>query len=216
MTFAEMKELVIIGAGGMGREIHYTATHSIGYGTEFIVKGFIDDDMHALSGFQDYPSIIGTIQNYKIQKNDVFVCSMGDVTDRERAWKHIKEAGGHFLTLIHQNAIIKTNAKIGEGTIVDAFAIVSCDAEIGEDCLVQQAAIIGHDVKIGKHCRIDCQSFFVGGVIVGDRCTIHTAAVLNHHVEVGDDATVGACSFVIRKVKPKSTVCGNPAKKLEF
>jgi len=211
-----MNGLVIIGAGGMGREIYYTAINSIGYGTEFTVKGFIDDNVHSLDGFQNYPPILDTISDYKVQDNDVFACSIGDVRAKVLICEKIKKQGATFQRLIHKTSIIKNNVAIGSGCIIDAGAIISCDATIGENCLIQQNAIIGHDVVIGDYTRIDCQAFFVGGVKVGNRCTIHTAAVLNHHVIVEDDATVGACSFVVLKVKAGTTVCGNPAMRLKY
>ena len=49
-----MKKLVIIGAGGMGRSVYCIAKGCIGYGTEFVVKGFIDDDLSQLDNFEDY------------------------------------------------------------------------------------------------------------------------------------------------------------------
>ena len=200
----------------MGREIYYTAVNSLGYETEIDVKGFIDDNTKALDGFTGYPPILSTISAYKIEEDDVFTCSMGDVRTKIDICERIKKYGGVFQTLIHKTAIIKNNARIGDGCIIDSNAIISCDTVIGQNCLIQQNAILGHDVVVGDYCRIDCQAFFVGGVKVGNRCTIHTAAVLNHKVVVEDDATVGACSFVVLKVKSGTTVCGNPAKRLEF
>ena len=38
-----MKQLIIIGAGGFGRETYCTAKESIGYGEEYVIKGFLDD-----------------------------------------------------------------------------------------------------------------------------------------------------------------------------
>ena len=45
---------------------------------------------------------------------------------------------------------------------------------------------------------------------------MHTGAVVTHKVVVGEDAVVAACSFVIKKVKPGTTVCGNPAIRLDY
>ena len=45
-----MKHLIIIGGGGMGKEVFYTAKHSVGFGTEFDIKGFLDDNLEALEG----------------------------------------------------------------------------------------------------------------------------------------------------------------------
>lgn len=53
-----MKNLLIIGARGFGREIYNLALESIGYGTEFTIKGFLDDKKEVLDGYDGYPSII--------------------------------------------------------------------------------------------------------------------------------------------------------------
>ena len=39
-----MKNLIIVGADGMGRAVYAIALGSTGYETEFHRKGFIDDD----------------------------------------------------------------------------------------------------------------------------------------------------------------------------
>ena len=59
-----MKQLIIIGAGGMGRTFYSNALESRGFGEEFVVKGFIDDNLQALDGFAGYPPILGTIRDY--------------------------------------------------------------------------------------------------------------------------------------------------------
>ena len=68
-----MNNLIIIGAGGMGRTLYDNALESVGYGEVFVVKGFIDDNLAALDGYPDYPPVIGTIKDYIPQENDVFV-----------------------------------------------------------------------------------------------------------------------------------------------
>lgn len=40
-------------------------------------KGFLND-FPSLDQFENYPPIIGTIENYQPQDEDVFVCSIGD------------------------------------------------------------------------------------------------------------------------------------------
>ena len=68
-----MKKLIIIGAGGMGRTFYDMSRESVGYGTEFEIKGFIDDNLLSLDGFENYPPILGTISEYKPEEDDVFV-----------------------------------------------------------------------------------------------------------------------------------------------
>lgn len=209
-----MKKLVIIGAGGMGRSVYCIAKGCIGYGTEFVVKGFIDDDLSQLDNFEGYPPVLGTIDDYVIEEDDVFVCSIGDTKTKKIICEKLKARGAKFQTLIHKTAIVRQNAKIGDGCIIADFASVGADCTIGENSLVQTFAIAAHDCKIGNYARIDTHATCVGGVVIEDTATIHTSAVVSHNVVVGEGATVAALSFVIKKVKPGTTVYGNPAKTL--
>lgn len=209
-----MKNLIIVGGGGMGRSVYCIAKGSIGFEEEFTVKGFIDDDLNSLDGFEGYPRVLGTIDGYKIEDGDVFICSIGNTKTKKMVCEKLKARGAQFFTLIHKTAIVRQNAKIGDGCIIADFASVGADCTIGESSLIQTFSIAAHDCKIGNYVRIDTHSTCVGGVIVEDTATIHTTAVVNHKVIVGEGATVAAMSFVIKKVKPNTTVYGNPAKTL--
>lgn len=208
-----MKQLVIIGAGGMGRTLYDLARESIGFGTDYVIKGFIDDNTLALNGYDNYPPILGTISDHKPLNDEIFICSIGGAA-RRKCIEEIVSKGGSFLTMIHKTARIGTNAIIGEGTIVGAFTAIGADAKIGKFNLIQSQTIIGHDSKIGDWNRIDTHVTLVGGTIVEDETDIHTAAMISHNVTIESNSRVAACSFVIRRVKSGTTVMGNPAKRL--
>lgn len=210
-----MKQLIIIGAGGMGRTMYSNALESIGYGEKFVVKGFIDDNLNALDAYPNYPPILGTIKDYVPQQNDVFVSSIGGAA-RRPCMEEIISRGGVFIELIHQTARVYTNAKLGKGNFVGAYTVIGNDVQIGDFNLIQSYTVIGHDVRMGSWNRIDTHVTCVGGIVIEDETNIHTSAVINHNVTIGSGAHVGALSFVIRKVKPGTTVCGNPAKKLDI
>lgn len=72
-----MKHLIIVGARGWGREISWLATKCIGYGSEFEIKGFLDDKVDALDGLGDYPPILGPVEAYEPQPDDVFTVALG-------------------------------------------------------------------------------------------------------------------------------------------
>jgi sugar O-acyltransferase (sialic acid O-acetyltransferase NeuD family) len=208
-----MKQLIIIGAGGMGRTLYDLAKESVGYGIDYSIKGFIDDNISALDGYQNYPPILGTIMNYQPQDDDVFICSIGG-TARRSCSEIIIAKGGTFRTMIHQTARIGTNVEIGEGTIIGAFAAIGSDAKVGKYNLIQSQTIIGHDSIIGNWNRIDTRVTLVGGTIVEDEVNIYTGAMISHNVVVESQSHVAAMSFVIKRVKSGTTVMGNPAKKL--
>ena len=208
-----MKNLIIVGAGGMGRTIYDMARENAGYEKEFIIKGFIDDNLKSLDGFDGYPPVLGKISDYSIQQDDIFVCSIGG-DFRRQCMESILSRGGEFFTMIHPTSRIGTNVHIGEGCYVGAFTTIAADAYIDDYNFIQTNTIIGHDVHIGKWNRIDSFVMCVGGTRIGNGCMIHTHAMLNHNVEVGDGAHIGACSFVINSVPEGATVFGNPARRL--
>lgn len=207
-----MKQLIIIGAGGMGRTMYSNALECVGYGKNFVIKGFLND-FSSLDNFQNYPPIIGTIEGYQPQEDDVFICSIGG-NQRNECIKKILERGGEFINLIHKTVRISTNVSFGKGNFIGAFTILGNDVSIGNYNMIQSHTVIGHDARIGDYNRIDTHVTCVGGIIVENNTNIHTAAVINHNVTIENNATVGACSFVIRKVKSGITVIGNPARKL--
>lgn len=210
---SQKKQLIIIGAGGMGRTIFDISKECIGYGTYFEIKGFIDDNINALFGFDNYPPIIGRISEYKPEENDVFTFSIGGDARRE-CIENLINRGAKFINLIHSTARIGTNVRLGIGNIIAAFTSLGADCSIGNYNMIQSYTVIGHDAKIGNFNRIDTHVTCVGGIEIENNATIHTSAVLNHKVIIEDNAKVGACSFVIRKVKHGDTVFGVPAKKI--
>lgn len=209
-----MKHLIIVGAGGMGRTIYDMARENAGYKKEFVIKGFVDDNVHSLDAFENYPPMLGTISDYVIQSDDIFVCSIGGEF-RRKCMESIISRGGEFFTMIHPTSRIGTNVHIGKGCYVGAFTTIASDAYIDDYNFIQTNTIIGHDVRIGKWNRVDSFVMCVGGITIGEGCMIHTNAMLNHNVVIGDGAHIGACSFVINSVPEGATVFGNPARRLK-
>ena len=197
----------------MGRTLYDLAIESIGYGIEYSIKGFIDDNTAALDGFNNYPPMLGTISGYEPKENEIFICSIGG-TARKKCIEEIIAKGGSFLTMIHKTARIGTNVVIGEGSIVGAFTAIGADAKVGKYNLIQSQTIVGHDSIIGDWNRIDTHVTLVGGTIVEDNVNIYTGAMISHNVVIESNAHVAAMSFVIKRVKSGTTVMGNPAKKL--
>lgn len=197
----------------MGRTFHDSGLESKGYGDFFIIKGFIDDDIHALDNYPNYPPVLGSITDYNPQCDDVFICSMGGPS-RKNCMEQIIRRGGVFINLIHNTVRIYTNAKLGIGNFVGAFSVIGNDSVIGNYNMIQSYTVIGHDAVIGDFNRIDTHVTCVGGVKIQNDATIHTSAVIGNNVTVENCAKIGACSFVIRKVKSGDTVLGVPAKKI--
>ncbi|MBR3081198.1 MAG: acetyltransferase [Prevotella sp.] len=211
-----MKNLLIIGARGWGREVYNMLPHCIGYETEFAVKGFLDDKSDALDGMPGYPQIISCVEDYQPQPDDVFVCALGDTHWKRHYIEMVLAKGGKFINIIHQTADIDRNTTLGYGCIVCKYVGISCDTRIGDFVTIQGMSIIGHDTTIGNYCHLGGRAFIGGGAQLGESTIIQTNAIILPHVKVGNNSVVGAGSVVIRKIKSGTTVFGNPAREFKY
>ncbi|WP_166924404.1 acetyltransferase [Flavobacterium poyangense] len=211
-----MKNLIIIGARGYGREVHDLAKQCSGYNTEYTIKGFLDDKSEALDGFENYPEIISGVEEYEIQNNDVFVCALGSVQWKKHYVELILSKGGEFINLIHPSSALNTNAVIGNGVLIFMYSNISNDCIIEDFVTIQGFVGLGHDTKIGKWSHLNTYSFTGGFAVLEEEVCLNTRATVLPNITVRKGATVGAASLVIKNVKEGTTVFGVPAKVLSF
>lgn len=211
-----MKQLLIIGARGWGREVYDIAKACIAAGAEFMVKGFLDDKSDALDGYDNYPPILGPVETYDVKPDDVFVCALGDVSYKKHYADIIESKGGMFVSLIHPTAILGNNAHIGVGCVVGAYANLSNDTRIGDFVTFSIKAGMGHDSSIGDYSHIGGFTNISGFVAIGEMVTVHPCCNILPHKKIGDKAVIGTSSVVLTNVKMGKTVYGNPAREFEF
>ena len=206
-----MKELIVIGASGMGRETYLLAYQCHGYGSAFTVKGFLDDRPDQLDGYRGYGPILGTVEDYAIPESDVFVCALGDPHARKHYAELIKQRGGRLQTLVHHRTGLYETTTLGEGCIVDPDVHISTDVKIGCCTVIFGFSTIGHDAVLGDYCHLGATTFVGGRVVIGECVTMHPGAKIVPDKRIGAGATIGAGSVVIWDVKPGDTVFGVPA-----
>ncbi len=211
-----MKNIIIIGARGYGREFYEGLKTYLQFGKEYVVKGFLDDKADAFCGFKGYAPILSSVENYEIKKSDIFICALGDVNAKEKYIEIIKNKGGSFLTLIHPTSIVFDKVELGEGVVIMPFCIISANVKIGKFSTIQPYSNIGHDSLIGDFCSIESFSFLGGFSQLGNYVTLHTRSTIMPHLKIGDNSIVGAGSVVLKNVKQNTTVFGVPAKKIEY
>lgn len=211
-----MKHLVIIGARGWGREMYAVARNTVAYqNREFDIKGFLDDKSDALDGLRgDFPPILGPVETYQIEPDDVFFCAMGDPQWRKLYAEIIEEKGGHFISLISPTARINPTAIIGEGTIIGNYSLVSDNVVIGNHSILQCFDDLGHDAMVGDFTTIESYVFMGGYAKVGNMSVMHTKASVIPHKSVGNNCVVGINSVVMKNVKDGIHVFGCPAIKI--
>lgn len=211
-----MMNVLIIGAMGYGREIFEFIQFLNTIKHEYNVKGFLDDRTHALDNFKGFPQILTSVENYEPEKNDYFVCAVGDTRARAKYIDLVKKKSGRFLSLIHPGSTVSDKSELGEGVIISGFCSISNYVKIGDFSIVHPFCNIGHDASVGCNTSIGSHCFMGGGSKVGNTTMVHPHSTILPHMVVGNNATVGAGSVVIRKVKDGTTVFGVPARRIEY
>jgi sugar O-acyltransferase (sialic acid O-acetyltransferase NeuD family) len=209
-----MKNLIIIGARGFGREIYKIATQTKEYNTHCNIKGFLDDKKDTLDEFKGYPSILSSVEDYEVQENDLFICALGDIKFKKKYINLILGKGGKFTNIIHPTSIINMNVKLGIGIIICPFTYISNDVTIGNFVTIQTHSAIGHDVKIGEYCQINALTFLGGYSQIKEGVTMNPSSGLSPKGIIEENTIVGINSTVLKYTKPNCTVHGNPAKEI--
>ena len=208
-----MKELLIVGTGGFAREVYWHAHNSLGYGTEFIIKGFLEGNIPLdHSKYSLLPAqVLENILNYKISQNDVFVLALANSRLKELFAGIIASNGGKFINLLHKTAMVSDTAKLGIGIILCQFTSISCNTVVGNHAMLNAYSSLGHDAVIGDYSSIMGHVDITGNVSVGTHTFWGSGSRALPSSKIGNYATVGAGSVVIRKVKDGKTVFGVPA-----
>jgi sugar O-acyltransferase (sialic acid O-acetyltransferase NeuD family) len=211
------KRLLIIGAGGFGREILAWAEDVQRAGTaDWSVFGFLDANQQALDGFDIDQPIVGDPATYQPSAGDCFVCAIGDPKIKLDVCRALQERGANFINLIHPTAIIGPRCILGTGTILCPFAAITVDAMLGDFVTLNLRAGVGHDVIVGHGCTLNAFCDVTGGAKLGDGVFLGSHAVIAPRVHVGEFAKVGAGSVVVRRIKDYASVMGVPAKRIGF
>lgn len=206
-----MKNLLIIGARGLGREIFSLRENFIGYNETFVVKGFLDSEKTLLDDYKGYPPIISSVEDYEIEEDDVFICALGDPKAKQTYIGMIQEKHGEFISLISKDSVVTSHNHIGKGCIILPQSVITTDVFIGDYVSIFTCVTLGHDAKVQDYSVLDCYVFMGGFSSVGKLVLLCTGAKVLPHVTVEDEAVVNAGSIVARNVSTGTTVMGIPA-----
>jgi sugar O-acyltransferase (sialic acid O-acetyltransferase NeuD family) len=207
------KDLFIVGAGGLGRELELWLKLVPDSDKDFRVVGFIDDNLKALESFSNSKSILGTIDVYPFKSNDYAIISIADPLIKENVYNRLKTRV-RLYTFIAHSAIVGDPNNIGEGSIVCPNAIVSTNAKLGNCVTVNCGTQIGHDSIIGDFSAFMASVMIGGEVTIGKRVYFGSQSCLVPRKKVCDDVKISAGSIVIGNIKKSGVYFGNPAKLL--
>lgn len=210
-----MKDIVIIGAGGFGREVAWLIEEINKIKKKWNLIGFIDDEII----FQDeringYP-VVGNIEWLKQQELYV-VNAIGDPIIKKNIMAKLKNSKNKYPVLIHPNVIYSERISFGEGTIVCAGNILTVNIEIGKHVIINLDCTIGHDVVLKDYVTVLPSVNISGAVTVEECVSIGTGSAIIQGITIGKNSIVGAGAVVVKDLPENCTAVGSPAKPIKF
>lgn len=204
--------IVIIGAGGHGREVlDVVEARNLEEGTWDFV-GFIDDghpDRSLLERRQ--AAWLGGLDVLSGQ-HGTYVIGIGDGRARQRIDAAASSVGLKPATLVHPVASIGADVRLGSGTIVTAGVRVTTNIRTGRHVHLNLNSTITHDCVLEDYVTVNPGANISGNVVLQEGVTIGTGAAVVQGITIGAHANVGAGAVVINDVEPGATVVGVPAK----
>lgn len=212
---ATLPQLIIVGAGGFGREVLAWARQSLQFERAWTIKGFIDDNADALRGKNTPAPWLGTVQDHQPKPDEVFVCAMGIPAVKRRCMELLAARGAAFTRLIHRTAVLGDNVVMEDGVILCPYTVVSANNRLGRGVAINFHSSVDHDANVDDWSQVNCHCDLTGAVEVGKEVFIGSSVAIIPGVRIGDGAYLGAGSVVLRDVPPGAKVFGVPARRHE-
>ena len=199
--------LVVLGAGGLGREVRSWARAA-----GWCVRGFLDDNPSIESKQQLPAPVLGKICDYCPGKDGIFVGAIGTPGTRRAAVESLVSRGGRLATIVHPSAIVAESACIAEGVVIGPFALISENTRIGKGAVIYYHSSVDHDTRIGPWSQISAHCDVTGGAEIGSEVFVGSHASILPGVRVGNHAVIGAGTVVTSDIPAGATAYGVPAR----
>ena len=199
------REIMIVGAGGFGREAAWTIERLNAADPTWELIGFADDAPNLATGtLEGYPLLGAVEQASHDHPGAAVFIAIGDNAIRERVCRRLR--GHDFPALVDPSADVAPTAEIGRGVFIGPRAVVSVGAELGAFAIVNARAGIGHDSKVGDFAQICPGATLSGHTIVGDHALVASNACTVPGVSIGARAQIAAGLPVYRNVGADETL----------
>lgn len=211
-----MRQLVIFGAGGFGREVLQLVRDVNAAEVAWECLGFVADvvpDKETTAATVGGLPLLGGIEWLRAHPQVEVVVAVGASAAR---WKIVQRivAGcpNRFATLVHPRAWVGEGVEIGPGSIVCAGALLTTDICIGRHVHINIGSTIGHDAVLEDFVTLNPSVNISGNARILAGTEIGTGSVVIPKCCVGPWTIVGAGSVVIASLKENVTAVGAPAR----
>lgn len=211
MNQDKVRDLVIIGASGFGREVANLVNDINKKQTTWNLLGLVDDNLagETVEGF----TILGTVNDLmELDPKPWLVVAIANTSIRYSLVEKLDDKGYEFATLIHPTVRIGKKIKFGEGAIVCANTLFTTNIDIGKHCILNINCSFGHDTQVGDFVSTMSHTAIAGDVVIGEGCYFGLNCTVINQVSIGPWGTYGAGAVVVSDMPSQIVAVGIPAK----
>lgn len=193
-----MKNIVIIGAGDLGKEIVWLIEDINKVKPTYVILGFLDDDvMKDRNSFAGY-RVLGGNRRLERLAEKTPISAVVAVQDGSVRKKIVEEHPDFkdWESIIHPSAVIASSSSLGVGSVVFPHVTVSVDTKIGDFGLLYIHSTICNDCEIGDYVSVMTGASISEHALIGDESLLLAGSCvepykrLGNHVRVSAEATV--------------------------
>lgn len=197
-------KLIIIGAGGHGKVVADIAIKM----DEWRNISFLDDD-ESIQKTLGLDVIGKTDIAFTFREDADFFVAIGNNYVREEMLEKLLYSNLNVVTLIHPNAVIGTDVKIGIGTVIMAGVVINSSTSVGKGCIINTNSSIDHDNTLGNFIHVSPRVSTGGNVRIENNTWIGIGSVISNNVNICSECIIGAGSVVLHNVYESGTYVGN-------
>ncbi|QIK84266.1 acetyltransferase [Sanguibacter sp. HDW7] len=209
------RPLVIVGAGGFGRELADVVDDLNAETSTFELLGYLDDgpaeaDLARLaSSGLDY---LGTVESFLAEGTAEFVIGIASPRARRAVDTRLTSAGHEAATLVHPSVTTGRHVEMGSGTILCAGARLTTNISLGRHVHVNLNATVGHDSVLEDYVTIYPGAAVSGNVVLEESVSMGVGSAVLQGLRIGARTFVGGAALVTKDAGPDLVLKGVPAR----
>ncbi|PIC90892.1 transferase [Sporosarcina sp. P21c] len=210
-----MKDIVIVGAGGFGREVAWLIERINEVKAEWNLIGFVDDNEEIQGKEVNGYKVLGNIE--WLNNQELYVANaIGDPIVKKKVIERLNHSKNIYPVLVDPNVICSDRVTLGEGSIICAGTIITVNIKVGNHVIVNLDCTIGHDAVLGDYSTILPSVNISGFANIGECVSIGTSSAVLPSVSIGENTIVGAGAVVVKDLPANCTAVGAPAKAIKY
>ena len=207
-----MKNIIIIGAGGVGREVSLIIEKINKLKATWNLIGFIDDNINSWNRIINGYQIIGGMDLLETLPLDTYVViAIANYNVKKKIVNKINNKF-KFATIIDPKVYIHDYMTIGEGTIIYEGAIITANIQVGNHVIISPKCGIGHDSIIKDYVSLLWNVNVSGNDVIEEGVMMGSGSTIIQGKKIGKGSIIGAGAVVIDDIDSFTIAVGVPAK----